>query len=75
MGEAEIPVKREHGADGEISVKWRTIDKSAVNGKDFMGGEGILEFKNGEVRNEPFMDILGNVPPPERSDWPSSRNT
>jgi solute carrier family 8 (sodium/calcium exchanger) len=46
---AEISVLRSNGADGDVSVKWRTIDKSAINGKDFKGGEGVLEFKHGEV--------------------------
>lgn len=48
-GDAMISVVRSNGADGSVSVKWRTIDKTAVNGKDYTGGEGTLEFKHGEV--------------------------
>merc|ERR1712079_389753 len=52
-GEAEIAVLRQNGADGEISIKWRTIDKSAVNGKDYKGTsedkESRIEFKHGET--------------------------
>ncbi len=48
-GEASISVVRMNGADGDISVKWRTHDKTAINGKDYRGGEGTLEFKHGEV--------------------------
>ena len=33
-GNAEIGVLRQNGAAGIIGVKWRTIDKSAINGKD-----------------------------------------
>lgn len=51
VGNALITVIRQNGADGDISVKWKTIDKSAVNGKDYTGGEGVLEFNHGEVKN------------------------
>eukprot|EP00095_Tigriopus_kingsejongensis_P006604 snap_masked-scaffold634_size121673-processed-gene-0.12 protein:Tk06604 transcript:snap_masked-scaffold634_size121673-processed-gene-0.12-mRNA-1 annotation:"hypothetical protein DAPPUDRAFT_328233" len=50
VGSARISVIREKGADGDITVKWKTVDKTAVNGKDYMGGEGVLEFKHGETR-------------------------
>eukprot|EP00094_Tigriopus_californicus_P004455 TCALIF_04293-PA protein Name:"Similar to Slc8a2 Sodium/calcium exchanger 2 (Rattus norvegicus)" AED:0.14 eAED:0.15 QI:0/0.83/0.84/0.92/0.83/0.92/13/236/826 len=50
VGNARITVIRQNGADGDISVKWKTIDKSAVNGKDYHGGEGMLEFNHGETR-------------------------
>ena len=50
-GNAELGVLRQNGADGIISVKWRTIDKSAINGKDYTGGEGEVKFKHGEVRH------------------------
>ena len=48
-GEAEISVLRQNGADGDIAVKWKSIDKTAINGKDYKGGEGVVEFKHGEV--------------------------
>ena len=51
-GNAEIGVLRQNGADGIISVKWRTIDKSAINGKDYVGGEGEVKFGHGEVSTD-----------------------
>merc|ERR1711936_402292 len=48
-GEANLSVLRENGADGDLKVKWKTIDKTAVAGKDYTGGEGELEFKHGET--------------------------
>ena len=49
-GTAEIGVLRQNGADGNIAVKYRTIDKSAVSGKDYTGvTEGEVKFKHGEV--------------------------
>jgi solute carrier family 8 (sodium/calcium exchanger) len=47
---ASIDIERTNGADGEVSVKWKTIDGSAKSPKDFQGGEGTLVFKHGEVR-------------------------
>ena len=58
IGNAVIPVVRKNGADGEITVKWQTIDKSAVSGRDFKGGEGVLTFKHTEV-NQHFTLLLG----------------
>lgn len=49
IGTAIIPVLRKNGADGEVSVKYRTIDKSAINNRDYKGGEGVLVFKHTEV--------------------------
>ncbi|KAL8586047.1 hypothetical protein ACOMHN_023690 [Nucella lapillus] len=46
---ALIPVGRIGGADGHVSVKWRTKDITAVNGKDYQGGEGVLKFDNQET--------------------------
>ena len=47
---AQVAVTRKNGADGEVSVGWRTIDKTAKNGEDYQGGEGVLVFKHAEVR-------------------------
>jgi len=44
-----IEVERANGADGEVSVNWKTIDGSAKSPKDYQGGEGTLTFKHGEV--------------------------
>lgn len=57
-GSALIEVQRTNGADGDISVKWRTHDVSAKSPKDFAGGEGILEFKHGEVKNLTLLYVF-----------------
>lgn len=46
---ARIPVKRSNGADGHVSVKWKTKDMTAHHGVDYDGGEGELKFENGET--------------------------
>ena len=50
-GDAKIGVLRQGGSDGIISVKWKTIHKSAIDGKDYTGGEGEFFMKHGEVRH------------------------
>ncbi|XP_071540523.1 sodium/calcium exchanger 2-like isoform X3 [Panulirus ornatus] len=63
IGNAVIPVVRKNGADGEITVKWRTIDKSAVSGRDFEGGEGILIFKHTEIEQNIEIPIIDDMTP------------
>ena len=46
---ARIPVKRSNGADGHVSIKWKTKDMTAHHGIDYEGGEGELKFDNGET--------------------------
>lgn len=60
-GEAVISVVRHDGADGEVEVKWRTIDKTAISGKDFIGGEGVVSFKHGETRRDIKIPIVDDM--------------
>ena len=52
---------RQNGADGDVEVKWDTIDKTAKNGKDFYGGEGVLHFKHGETQRNICIPIENNI--------------
>lgn len=63
IGSAVIPVVRKNGADGEITVKWRTIDKSALSGRDFKGGEGELTFKHTETLQNIEIPIIDDMTP------------
>ncbi|KAK3892304.1 hypothetical protein Pcinc_003849 [Petrolisthes cinctipes] len=63
VGNAVIPVVRKNGADGEITIKWRTIDKSAVSGRDFEGGEGLLVFKHTEISQNIEIPIIDDMTP------------
>ncbi|XP_033630178.1 sodium/calcium exchanger 3-like [Asterias rubens] len=53
-----VPVGRNQGVDGKIEVQWRTKDMEAVNGKDYMGGEGILVFEHNEKEKEIEIPII-----------------
>ncbi|KAJ8316782.1 hypothetical protein KUTeg_005666 [Tegillarca granosa] len=55
-GTALVPVNREFGADGEVKVKWKTNDISAVGGRDFENTSGELVFKHGETTK--MIEIL-----------------
>ena len=37
------------GCDGHVSVKWKTGDITAVDKKDYIGGEEELKFDNQET--------------------------
>lgn len=63
VGNAQIPVTRKNGADGEVSVHWRTLDKSAKNGKDYQGGEGVLNFKHAEIKRIITIPITNDMVP------------
>lgn len=52
---------REDGADGDIEVKYRTIDKTAYDGKDFTGGEGTIYFKSGETTKDIKIPIIDDM--------------
>ena len=54
---------RQNGADGDVEVKWQTIDKAAKNGKDFHGGEGVLHFKHGETQRDISIPIVNDMEP------------
>ena len=45
-----------------LQVKYRTIDKSAFDGKDFIGTkEGILSFKSGETTKDILVPIIDDM--------------
>ena len=52
---------RENGADGDISVKWRTLDKTAIAGKDYTGGEGVVVFNHGETQRTVKIAITDDM--------------
>jgi len=61
VGNAILSVVRQNGADGDIEVKWKTIDKTAISGKDYQGGEGVLFFKHGETQRNISIPIIDDM--------------
>lgn len=62
-GSVEVPVIRLKGSDGEVTVKWKTIDRSAISGRDYKGGSGDLTFKSGEIRRLLEIPIINDFDP------------
>lgn len=59
-GKVLIPVLREQGADGEIKIKYKTIDGTARSGRDFKGGEGELILGHGVTRKDIEVAIVND---------------
>ncbi|XP_074599400.1 sodium/calcium exchanger 1-like [Brevipalpus obovatus] len=57
VGKVIVPVLREQGSDGRVEVKWKTVDGTAKNGRDYKGGEGVLVFEHGVIRREIEISI------------------
>ncbi|RUS70487.1 hypothetical protein EGW08_021750 [Elysia chlorotica] len=55
---ALIPVVRLGGADGHVSVRWSTKDITALEGKDYQGKEGLLEFDNQETTKNILIPLF-----------------
>ena len=60
-GVARLSITRKGGADGEVTLKWRTKDKNAVNGKDYSGGEGEITFNHGETHRDLSIPIIDDM--------------
>uniref|UniRef100_A0A1B6E8E5 Calx-beta domain-containing protein n=1 Tax=Clastoptera arizonana TaxID=38151 RepID=A0A1B6E8E5_9HEMI len=62
-GSVCIPLKRSRGADGDVTVQWKTIDKSAISGRDYKGGSGEIKFKHAEVHRILEIPIINDFDP------------
>jgi len=60
-GNAVLSVIRQNGADGDVNIKWRSIDKTAINGKDYEGGDGTITFKHGETQRDIKIAIIDDM--------------
>lgn len=58
-----MPIVRTHGSDNEVSVKWKTVDESAISGRDYIGGEGEIIFKDKEVAKILRIEIINDMCP------------
>lgn len=60
-GSANLSIIRQNGADGDVTLKWRTKDKNAVSGKDYCGGEGEITFNHGETQIDLKIPIIDDM--------------
>ena len=49
VGTLRVKVNRTCGARGKVKVPYRTVDGSALAGKDYIGKEDVLTFYNNEI--------------------------
>lgn len=65
----KVTVHRTKGSDGKISCKWRTVQlanqvgRVAEPDKDFIAGEGTLDFKHNEIEKEIEITIVKHEVP------------
>lgn len=60
-GTAKITVFRTNGTNGEIAVKFRTADGSAVAGADYTSNSGTLTFADGETTKTITVSIANDA--------------
>ena len=48
QGTFEVKLERKNGADGIVSVDYKTTDINAISYKDYIPKNGTIEFKHGE---------------------------
>ncbi|KAK3749975.1 hypothetical protein QZH41_008456 [Actinostola sp. cb2023] len=58
IGKAKFMVERTQGTDGTIKVTYKTKDQSAISGKDFIAGDGVLVFEHGEQIKHIDIEII-----------------
>ena len=49
IGTFEVAVDRKNGADGVVSIAFKTSDINAIADKDYIPKSGVLDFKHGEM--------------------------
>jgi solute carrier family 8 (sodium/calcium exchanger) len=57
---AYVPLIRCQGSDGEVRVKWKTVDGSAKNGLHYYGGEGEIIFGPGIIKKDIEIPIISH---------------
>ncbi|XP_076458128.1 sodium/calcium exchanger 1-like [Babylonia areolata] len=57
--QAQLTINRVNGADGEVTVSWRTKDLSAKAGQEYVGDSGKVTFQHGETSKSVCVGIIG----------------
>lgn len=59
-GLASITVTRSEGSSGTVTVDYKTVDGTAIDGKDYTANKGVLTFTTGETSKNIEIEILDN---------------
>jgi solute carrier family 8 (sodium/calcium exchanger) len=57
VGSIDVIVERKNGADGNVSVHYKTTDINAIAGRDYESIRGVLEFRHSEVKKSIQIEI------------------
>jgi solute carrier family 8 (sodium/calcium exchanger) len=60
VGSIDVIVERKNGADGNVSVHYKTTDINAIAGRYYESIRGVLEFRHSEVKKCIQIEIYEN---------------
>ena len=58
IGQLRIKVVRTSGGRGKVKIPYKTVDGTAIGGKDFEKKNDILTFYNNEIEYEMFFFVI-----------------
>lgn len=58
MGTIRVAVVRKGNSKLKATINWSTVADTAKDGRDFIGGNGVLEFDVGEVEKQIAIRII-----------------
>ena len=61
-------IQRENGADGNVEVTCITQDKTAIDGKDYIGGTYKIQFRSGETTKLLKIPIINDMSAVEKAE-------
>ena len=68
VGETMLIIQIEDGADGNVELTCETTDKSAVDGKDYRGGQFKVQFRHGETSKILKIPIIDDMSAMEKEE-------
>lgn len=60
---AEVAVARSGGAEGEVTIRYRTVDATALAGDDYVQTSGVLNWANGDDADKAVSVVILNSRP------------
>ena len=61
-------IQRENGADGDVEVTCSTQAKTAIDGKDYIGGTFKIQFRSGETTKLLKIPIINDMSADEKAE-------
>jgi solute carrier family 8 (sodium/calcium exchanger) len=61
VGVCEVGVERKNGADGIVSIAYKTKNINALDKRDYEASCGVLEFAHGEISKTIPINIIDGI--------------